>query len=81
METPIPPALAQVARTAPVMSKDQLAVELKRLASVQVADITRAVKEGQKAIALNEVRDLAQRLARLADAFAPPAAEPGRDAA
>ena len=64
-----------------MMTKDQLALELKRLAATQVADITRAVKEGQKSIALNEVRDLAQRLNRLADAFAPPVAAPQRTAA
>lgn len=54
-----------------MMTKDQLALELKRLCAAQVADITRAVKEGQKSIALNEVRDLGQRLNRLADAFCP----------
>nr|WP_165937854.1 hypothetical protein [Methylobacterium segetis] len=55
------------------MTKDQLAAELKRIATTQISDITRAVKEGQKAIALNEVRDMAQRLNRLADAFSPKA--------
>lgn len=60
-----------------MMTKDQLSLELKRLSSTQVADITRAVKEGQKSIALNEVRDLRQRLTRLADAFAPQVAIQG----
>ncbi|GJE45005.1 hypothetical protein [Methylobacterium soli] len=57
-----------------MMTKDQLAVELKRIATTQISDITRAVKEGQKSIALNEVRDMAQRLNLLADAFCPKAA-------
>lgn len=53
------------------MTKDQLAAELKRIATTQISDITRAVKEGQKSIALNEVRDMARRLNGLADAFHP----------
>ncbi|MCJ2071537.1 hypothetical protein MKK75_22510 [Methylobacterium sp. J-030] len=58
------------------MTCQQLAEELKRIATAQVSDITRAVKEGQKSIALNEVRDMARRLELLADAFDPkPAAE------
>ncbi|WP_336488916.1 hypothetical protein [Methylobacterium nigriterrae] len=59
-----------------MMTKDQLAVELKRIATAQISDITRAVKEGQKSIALNEVRDMAQRLNLLADAFSPRSAAP-----
>ncbi len=59
-----------------MMTKDQLSAELKRIATSQISDITRAVKEGQKAIALNEVRDMARRLTLLADAFHPRAAEP-----
>lgn len=54
-----------------MMTKDQLAAELKRIATSQISDITRAVKEGQKSIALNEVRDMGRRLALLADAFHP----------
>ncbi|MCJ2089390.1 hypothetical protein MKK88_25865 [Methylobacterium sp. E-005] len=53
------------------MTCQQLAEELKRIATAQVSDITRAVKEGQKSIALNEVRDMARRLELLADAFDP----------
>ncbi|MER2265137.1 hypothetical protein [Methylobacterium oxalidis] len=65
-----------------MLTKDQLAAELKRIATTQISDITRAVKEGQKSIALNEVRDMAQRLNRLADAFSPrPAPPPGADPA
>ncbi|MFK5598102.1 hypothetical protein FV232_03135 [Methylobacterium sp. WL30] len=59
-----------------MMTKDQLATELKRIATTQISDITRAVKEGQKSIALNEVRDMAHRLERLADAFHPRLAAP-----
>jgi hypothetical protein len=59
-----------------MMTSQQLADELKRIATTQVSDITRAVKEGQKSIALNEVRDMARRLGLLADAFDPkPAVE------
>lgn len=54
-----------------MMTSQQLADELKRIATTQVSDITRAVKEGQKSIALNEVRDMARRLGLLADAFDP----------
>lgn len=54
-----------------MMTSHHLADALKRIATNQVSDITRAVKEGQKAIALNEVRDMARRLGLLADAFDP----------
>ena len=57
-----------------MMTSQQLAEELKRIATAQVSDITRAVKEGQKSIALNEVRDMARRLGLLADAFDPKSA-------
>ena len=58
------------------MTKQQIAAELTRMAKVQISDITRAVKDCQKAIALNEVADLARRLNLLADAIAtkPPTA-------
>ena len=60
-----------------MMTSQQLAEELKRIATAQVSYITRAVKEGQKSIALNEVRDMARRISLLADAFDPKsAAEP-----
>ncbi|WP_018043727.1 hypothetical protein [Methylobacterium sp. 88A] len=52
------------------MTRDQLAAELSRMAKMQISDITRAVKSGDKAIALNEVSDLALRLNQLADAIA-----------
>ncbi len=52
------------------MTRDQLAAELLRIAKLQLSDITRAVKNGEKSIALNEVADLALRLNRLSDAIA-----------
>ena len=64
-----------------MMTKDQLAAELKRIATTQISDITRAVKDGQKTIALNEVRDMARRLTLLADAFHPPGVGPRAEAA
>ena len=68
-----------------MMTSQQLADELKRIATTQVSDITRAVKEGQKSVALNEVRDMARRLGLLADAFDPKSAadrsEPAADTA
>lgn len=52
------------------MTRDQLAAELLRISKLQLSDITRAVKNGEKSIALNEVVDLGRRLNRLADAVA-----------
>lgn len=52
------------------MTRDQLAAELLRIAKLQLSDITRAVKNGEKSIALNEVADLSLRLNRLSDAIA-----------
>lgn len=52
------------------MTRSQLAGELMRVAKLQIGDINRAVKQGEKTIALNEVRDMAQRLNLLADALA-----------
>ncbi|KQO59259.1 hypothetical protein ASF24_13970 [Methylobacterium sp. Leaf86] len=65
------------------MTRDQLSAELSRMAKMQISDITRAVKSGDKAIALNEVSDLALRLNFLADAIAgvpvpAPAVSPAR---
>lgn len=51
------------------MTRDQLAAELKRLASEQVGDIERAVKDGHKTIALNELADLNRRLKAYANAL------------
>ena len=68
------------------MTRDQLAAELLRISKLQLSDITRAVKNGEKSIALNEVVDLGRRLNRLADAVAGrpaapaiPTAAPGDD--
>lgn len=52
------------------MTKPQLARELQRIARMQVGDITRAVKDGQKAIALNEVTELTRSLNLLAEILA-----------
>ncbi|WP_232628094.1 hypothetical protein [Methylobacterium sp. Leaf118] len=51
------------------MTRDQLATELKRMASSQVSDIERAVKAGHKTIALNELADLDRQLKALATAL------------
>ncbi|KQQ25189.1 hypothetical protein ASF58_14825 [Methylobacterium sp. Leaf125] len=50
------------------MTRDQLAAELKRIATDQVSDIERAVKDGHKTIALNEIADLNRNLKALAAA-------------
>lgn len=52
------------------MTRDQLAAELNRIAKLQLSDITRAVKYGEKSIALNEVADLARRLNLLSEVIA-----------
>jgi hypothetical protein len=51
------------------MTRDQLAAELKRIATLQVGDIERAVKDGHKTIALNELADLNRTLKALAAAM------------
>nr|WP_244476761.1 hypothetical protein [Methylobacterium sp. Leaf117] len=58
-----PPAV-----TGATMTRDQLAAELKRIATDQVSDIERAVKDGHKTIALNEIADLNRNLKALAAA-------------
>lgn len=50
------------------MTREQLAAELKRIATDQVSDIERAVKDGHKTIALNEIADLNRNLKALAAA-------------
>lgn len=50
------------------MTRDQLAAELKRIATAHVGDIERAVKDGHKTIALNELADLNRHLKALAAA-------------
>ena len=60
-----------------MLTKQQIAAELTRMVKMQISDITRAVKDRDKAVALNEVTDLARRLNRLAEAIATkPAAAP-----
>lgn len=56
------------AATGATMTRDQLAAELKRMAADQVSDIERAVKDGHKTIALNEIADLNRNLKALAAA-------------
>lgn len=51
------------------MTREQLAAELKRMAASQVSDIVRAVKDGHKTIALNELADLDRQLKGLAAAL------------
>lgn len=51
------------------MTREQLAAELKRMAGSQVSDIVRAVKDGHKTIALNELADLDRQLKALATAL------------
>jgi len=51
------------------MTREQLAAELRRLATSQVEDIERAVKDGHKTIALNELADLNRQLKTLSGAL------------
>ena len=41
-----------------MLTKQHIAAELTRMSKVQISDITRAIKDSQKVIALNEVTDL-----------------------
>lgn len=47
-----------------MVTKTGLALELRRIARMQVGDVTRAVKDRQKVIALNEVTELTRSLNR-----------------
>ena len=49
-----------------LMTKAQIAAEIKRIASTQLDDCERAIKEGVKRIALNELQDAVRQLKRLA---------------
>lgn len=51
------------------MTREQLAAELRRIAASQVEDIERAVKDGHKTIALNELADLNRQLKALSGAL------------
>ena len=53
-----------------MLTKQHIAAELTRMSKVLISDITRAIRDSQQAIALNEVSDLASRLNMLADAIA-----------
>ena len=51
------------------LTRDQVATALRRLAALQVEDIERAVKDGHKTIALNELADLNRQLKAFAAAL------------
>ena len=51
------------------LTRDQVATALRRLAASQVEDIERAVKDGHKTIALNELADLNRQLKAFATAL------------
>ncbi|MCJ2008932.1 hypothetical protein MKK70_02820 [Methylobacterium sp. E-041] len=51
------------------MTRDQVATAIRRLAASQVEDIERAVKDGHKTIALNELADLNRQLKAFAAAL------------
>ena len=51
------------------MNREQFAEALRRLVATQVEDIERAVKDGHKTIALNELADLNRQLKAFATAL------------
>ncbi|GJE58728.1 hypothetical protein [Methylobacterium trifolii] len=51
------------------MTREQVADALRRLTAAQVEDIERAVKDGHKTIALNELADLNRQLKAFAAAL------------
>lgn len=51
------------------MTRQQVADAIRRLAASQVEDIERAVKDGHKTIALNELADLNRQLKALSGAL------------
>lgn len=51
------------------MTREQVATALRRLVSSQVEDIERAVRDGHKTIALNELADLNRQLKAFAAAL------------
>ncbi|GBU16134.1 MULTISPECIES: hypothetical protein [Methylobacterium] len=51
------------------MTREQLAAALRRIAAEQVEDIERAVRDGHKTIALNELADLTRQLKGLSAAL------------
>lgn len=62
------------------MTKGQIAAELKRIASTQLDDCERAIKGGERKIALNELQDAMRRLKRLATMLGEPPSRGGRPA-
>ncbi|MDP4025530.1 hypothetical protein Q8W71_23120 [Methylobacterium sp. NEAU 140] len=51
------------------MTREQVAAAIRRLVSSQVEDIERAVRDGHKTIALNELADLNRQLKAFAAAL------------
>ncbi|MCJ2116441.1 hypothetical protein MKK65_07580 [Methylobacterium sp. J-001] len=51
------------------MTREQVATAIRRLVSLQVEDIERAVRDGHKTIALNELADLNRQLKAFAAAL------------
>ena len=51
------------------MTREQVATAIRRIAAAQVEDIERAVRDGHKTIALNELADLNRQLKAFAAAL------------
>lgn len=51
------------------MTREQVATAIRRIAAAQVEDIERAVRDGHKTIALNELADLDRQLKAFAAAL------------
>lgn len=51
------------------MTREQVAAAIRRIAAAQVEDIERAVRDGHKTIALNELADLNRQLKAFAAAL------------
>ncbi len=51
------------------MTREQVATAIRRIAAAQVEDIERAVRDGHKTIALNELMDLNRQLKAFAAAL------------
>ncbi|CAA2157561.1 MULTISPECIES: hypothetical protein [Methylobacterium] len=51
------------------MTREQVATAIRRVVSLQVEDIERAVRDGHKTIALNELADLNRQLKAFAAAL------------
>ena len=58
------------------MTREQVATAIRRIAAAQVEDIERAVRDGHKTIALNELADLNRQLKAFAAALRKAPARP-----